>query len=226
MCELGRIDILLEINLHLQYMVSPRIGYMRQLINIFAYLKQHTRLWIVINPEWFEIDWIPINNEANPADSAMLLKLMYPDSEEPDPPNMPISLDESIQLTCFYDANHAGNAITRKSQTGIIIYANMTPIQWISKKQNTVESSTFGSEFIALKQATEIIKGLRYKLKMLGVPLEAPVRLMCDSQSVVMNSSLLSRISSKEETLFYRVPFSARSNSRQCDSYILGKIQN
>ena len=189
MCELGRIDILLEINLLSQYMVSPRIGHMRQLINIFAYLKRHTRSWIVINPERFEIDWIPINDEANPTDRAALLKSMYPDSDDPDPPNMPIPLGENIQLTCFCDANHAGNAITRRSQTGIIIYANMTPIQWISKKQNTVESSTFGSEFIALKQATEIIKGIRYKLKMLGVPLEGPARLMCDSQSVVMNSS-------------------------------------
>ena len=74
----------------------------------------------------------------------------------------------------------------------------MTPIQWIPKKQNTVESSTFGSEFITLKQATEIIKGLQYKLKMLGVPLEGPARLMCDSQSVVMNSSFPESVLKKE----------------------------
>ena len=68
-------------------------------------------------------------------------------------------------------------------------FANMTPINWVSKKQNIVELSTLDSEFIALKHATEIIKGLRYKLEMLGVPIEGPSRMLCDSQSAVMNSS-------------------------------------
>ena len=65
----------------------------------------------------------------------------------------------------------------------------MTPIQWISKRQNTVESSTFGSEFLALKHACELIKGLIYKIKMLGIPIEGPVRILCDNQSVVINGS-------------------------------------
>lgn len=189
MCELGRIDILLEISLLSQYMACPREGHLRQLLNIFAYLKRHDRSWIVFNPQKFDIDWVPIKDEADPATRAELMKTMYPDAVDPDPPNMPTPLGIAIQLTCFCDANHAGNVVTRRSQTGILIFANMTPINWISKKQNTVESSTFGSEFIALKHATEIIKGLRYKLKMLGVPLDGPTRMLCDSQSVVMNSS-------------------------------------
>ena len=65
----------------------------------------------------------------------------------------------------------------------------MTPIIWISKRQNTVESSTFGSEFLALKHATELIKGLRYKLKMLGIPIDGPARLLCDNEAVVINGS-------------------------------------
>ena len=189
MCELGRIDILLEISLLSQYMSSPREGHLRQLLNVFAYLKRHDRSWIVFNPEKFDIDWIPMKDEADPETRAQMMKSMYPDAEDPNPPNMPTPLGMAIQLTCFCDANHAGNVITRRSQTGILIFANMTPINWLSKKQNTVESSTFGSEFIALKHATEIIKGLRYKLKMLGVPIDGPTRMLCDSQSVVMNSS-------------------------------------
>ena len=50
----------------------------------------------------------------------------------------------------------------------------MAPVIWFSKKQNTIESSTFGSEFIALKIATELIEGLRYKLRMFGVPISGP----------------------------------------------------
>ena len=65
----------------------------------------------------------------------------------------------------------------------------MAPIQWYSKRQNTVESSTFGSEFVALRTAIEMSDGLRYKLKMLGVPVEGETRVLCDNQSVIKNGS-------------------------------------
>ena len=61
---------------------------------------------------------------------------------------------------------------------------NMMPVQWYWKKQNTIETSTFGSEFIALRIATELIEALRYKLRMFGVKLPGPARVFCDSESV------------------------------------------
>ena len=65
----------------------------------------------------------------------------------------------------------------------------MAPIIWLSKKQNTVKSSSVGAELVALKIATELIKLQRYKLRMIGVPLAGPARVMCDNQSVVISSS-------------------------------------
>ena len=70
-----------------------------------------------MNPKRFEIDWILINNEANPATCAKHLESMCPDSDDPDPPNMPIPLGGSTQISCFCNENHAGNVITRRSQT-------------------------------------------------------------------------------------------------------------
>ena len=35
---------------------------------------------------------------------------------------------------------------------------------WYSKRQNTVESSTFGSEFVVMHVAIEMIEGLRYEV--------------------------------------------------------------
>jgi hypothetical protein len=67
---------------------------------------------------------------------------------------------------------------------------NRAPILWFSKRQNTVETSTFGSEFVALRIATELIQGLRYKLRMMGVPLDGPANVFCDNQAVVLNASL------------------------------------
>jgi hypothetical protein len=49
---------------------------------------------------------------------------------------------------------------------------------WYSKAQATVESSTFGSEFIAKHQVTDMIEGLRYKLRMFGVPLEGSANVL------------------------------------------------
>jgi hypothetical protein len=66
---------------------------------------------------------------------------------------------------------------------------NNTPIQWYSKRQNTVEASTFGSEFNAMRVAIEMIEGLRYKLRMFGIPVEGPANVFCDNQGVVLNSS-------------------------------------
>jgi hypothetical protein len=52
---------------------------------------------------------------------------------------------------------------------------------WYSKRQNTVESSSFGSEFIALRIAKELIVALRYKLRMFGVPVHGPANVFCDN---------------------------------------------
>ena len=40
---------------------------------------------------------------------------------------------------------------------------------WYFKRQNMVETSTFRSEFVAMKQAVEILKGLKYKLWVIGI---------------------------------------------------------
>ena len=94
----------------------------------------------------------------------------------------------SVQTNAYIDADHAGNKITRKSQTGILIFCNMAPVIWYSKRQNTVETSTFGSEYIALRTGTEMIIALRYKLRMTGVPLDGPTNVFCDNESVVKSS--------------------------------------
>ena len=95
-----------------------------------------------------------------------------------------------VQLNCFVDADHAGNQITRRSHTGVLLFVCRAPIIWYSKRQNTVETSTFGSEFIAAKTATEMIQALRYKLRMMGIPIDGPTNMFCDNEAVVRNSTM------------------------------------
>ena len=114
------------------------------------------------------------------------------------PENAPPPRGESVYVGCYVDADHAGNLLTRESNTGIIIFVNNSPILWYSKSQSTVESSSFGSEFIALRIATEMIEGLRYKLRIFGVPINGPADVFCDNQSVVNNVSIPSSVLNKK----------------------------
>ena len=91
---------------------------------------------------------------------------------------------------CFVDASHGSDRVTRRSQTGILIFCNKAPILWHSKRQNTVEASTFGSEFQAMKNAIELIESLRYKLRMFGVPIDGSTNIFCDNEAVYKNTSL------------------------------------
>ena len=88
------------------------------------------------------------------------------------------------------DADHAGDKMTHRSHTGILLFCNLSPIQWYSKKQNTVESSTFGSEFVALRIATDLVESMRYKLRMFGIRVEGPAYTFCDNHGVVKKMSI------------------------------------
>ena len=55
---------------------------------------------------------------------------IYKNLAEELPLNMPEPRGYPVELTCFVDANHAGNVITRRPHTGIIIFVNNAPVQY------------------------------------------------------------------------------------------------
>ena len=87
------------------------------------------------------------------------------------------------------DSDHAGDKQTRPSRTGFLIYYNMALIIWLSKRQPTIERFIFGAEFAAMKHGIKALRGLRYKLQMMGVPLTVPSFIYGDNKSQVINSS-------------------------------------
>ena len=68
---------------------------------------------------------------------------------------MPDPQGKSVRITVYLDADHAHDVVTRRSVTGIFILLNNTPIKWVCKRQRTVETSTYGSELVAARVATE-----------------------------------------------------------------------
>jgi hypothetical protein len=88
----------------------------------------------------------------------------------------------------FVDSSHADDKLTRRSRTGYFIFLNMAPITWLSKKQATIETSIFGAEFVAMKVGVEHVRSLRYKLRMMGVPIDSIVHVYGDNMSVIHNT--------------------------------------
>src|SRR5687768_12211509 len=74
--------------------------------------------------------------------------------------------------------------------TGVLHILNATPIDWYSKKQATVETATYGSEFVAAKICVEQVVDLRNTLRYLGVPIGDLSYMFGDNESVVNSSSI------------------------------------
>ena len=114
-------------------MVNPRTGHLNQALHIFKYLDIQKENFIALDPTYVNLD-NPVNHLDLPEARAKVMKEYYLDAEEKIPPNSPKPRGKAIQINCFVDADHAGNLTTRQSHTGILIFLNMAPISWYSKR--------------------------------------------------------------------------------------------
>ena len=180
MVELGRIDMITEVSLLASQLANPREGHLEAAFHIYAYLKNKHNSRLVFDPTYPEID-MSIFKECD-------WKHFYGDIKEAIPLNAPKPRGKEVDLRMFVDSDHAGDSMTRRSRSGFLIYMNMAPIVWSSKKQSTIETSVFGAEFVALKNGMEVLRGLRYKLRMMGVRLSGPSFVYGDNMSVIHNT--------------------------------------
>ena len=152
---------------------------------VFWYLKKADLSRIV-----FDLSRMDVDERLFNVSSIDEWKGFYMDTKEPIPSNEPRSRDLSVKMTCYVDADHTCNRVTKRSHSKILIYIQNTPIIWYSKRQNTVEASSFGSELIALRIAIEMIESLRYKLRIFGVPIDGLTDIFCNKKSVVIKSTI------------------------------------
>ena len=125
------------------------------------------------------------------------MKEIYPEATEDIDPKFPEAYRDEIPITIFVDANWANDKKDRRSITGYIIYLGKTPIKWYSKKQSAIATSTYGSEFLALKTAIEEVTAIRYTLRSFGMKVETPTRVKCDKESFVKSSTLANSVLKK-----------------------------
>jgi hypothetical protein len=129
---------------------------------------------------------------------------LYVDVKEMVSYDAPVSRGKEVDLRLFFYSDHAGEQFTRRSRNWLVIYLNMAPIVWFSKRKPTVESSVFGAEFFAMKNWIETCRVLRYKLRMMGVALSGPTYVYGDNRSVVHNTQQPeSVLKKKSNSIFY-----------------------
>ena len=185
MVELGRVDICLEVSMMSSYLAMPRQGHLNQLYHIFAYLSKHYNAEMVFDPS------DPIIKESDfTCKDWTTTEFGHVVGKELLPPNMIEPRGMGFCIRAKVDADHAGDTATRRSRTGFIVYINSAPVYWLSKKQPSVESSSFGSEFVAMRSCCEYLRGLRYKLRMMGIPILGYCHVYGDNQSVLANTSV------------------------------------
>ena len=182
MVELGRIDIATEVSLLSSHSALPREGHMDAALHIMAYLGLHHNSRLCMDPTYPDID-----DEQFPV---MDWKEFYGEVTEPIPPNAPKPLGKPVDVRMFVDSDHAGDKQTRRSRSGFLIYVNTALVDWHSKRQATIETGVFGAEFVAMKTGVDTLRGLRYKLRMMGVAIDGATHVYGDNMSVIKNTSL------------------------------------
>jgi hypothetical protein len=178
--ELGRVDIIMEVSTLASFLAMPHEGHLEAMYHVYAYMKRKHNARLVLDPTY------------NDADEGLFVKCdwkeFYGDVKEPIPPNVPEPLGKEVDVKLCVDSSHADDQRVRRSRTGYFVFLNSALINWLSKKQATVESSVFGAEFEALKHGIGATRGIQYKLQMMGMPISGPTYVCCNNKSVVTNT--------------------------------------
>ena len=145
---IGRFDVHTAVMTLSGFRAAPRRGHMDRVRRIYGYLAKMRHAAIRIRTEEpdfselpnFEFDWS---------------KSVYGELHEQIPQDAPEPLGKFVTLSHYVDANLMHDMVTGRSITGILHLVNKTPIDWFSKKQATVETATYGSEFVAARTCVE-----------------------------------------------------------------------
>ena len=179
------------------FSVSPRVGHVELIKRVARYVICNPRNGTRYRTKLIDHS----HHEVTTHDWA---QSVYGNVQEQVPHDAPAPKGRLVRTTTYKDANLMHNLVNGRSCTGIIHFLNQTPIDSFSKRQAQVETATFGSEFVAARQAVEQITDLRYTLRMMGVPIDGPAWLFGDNKGVVDNATIPhSRLAKRWNALSY-----------------------
>jgi hypothetical protein len=194
--SLCRFDIQVAVMSLSRFRTAPREGHLERAKRVVGYLRKHPNGAIRFRTG------IPDYSGIEPPTFDWSQSIYGSPTEELG--DHPKPLGKAVRTTTFKDANLMHDLVTGRSASGIFHMVNKTPIGWFSKRQLTVETATYGSEFVAARLAVEQIQDLRITLRDLGVPLDGPAWLFGDNQSVLTSSTLPhSKLNKRHNALSY-----------------------
>ena len=197
---LGRFDIPAQVATMSRFKAAPRQGHMDRLKRIYSYdirTKEYASRFRTDQPDYSFL----------PDQDFEWTYSVYGNVQEILPDDMPEPLGKAVITTTTTDANLNHCLATGKSLTGYLHFVNKTPVDWYSKKQATVETATYSSEFVAAKTATEQIINIRQTLRYLGAPIATKSFSFGDNGSVVTSTTLPHSTLTKRHNIlaFHRV---------------------
>jgi hypothetical protein len=181
--SIGRLDITTAVMTLSGFRSMPRRGHLDRVKRVYGYLSKMKDGVIRLRTD--EPDYSGL-----PEQDLDWATTVYGNISELLPTDAPEPLGKYVTLTHYFDANLYHDMLTGRSVTGLLHLFNKTPIDWYSKKQATVETATYGSEFIAARTCVDQVIDLRNSLRYLGVPIRDRSYVFGDNQSMVNSASV------------------------------------
>ena len=182
----GQINIITSVMMMSRFRIAPRRAHLKCVQRIYQYLRNYKSMSIKFNTEMPDYSQFAV-------EQLDWGQHVYHPCKEDTPvgiPPEPTSKGKPVRMTTFFDVNLINDIITGRSCTGISHLLNKTPIDWLSKQKDTVETAMYGSEFVAGRIALDQIVDLRHTLWYLGVPLAGPLWLFGDNLSMINSSTV------------------------------------
>ena len=180
---IGRFDISVAVATLSSFRAQPRKGHLDRVKRIYGYLAKMRHATIRVRtaePDYSGLP-VPVFDWS---------RTVYGDIKEAIPSDVPEPLGKRVTFTHYFDANLMHDISTGRSMTGILHFINKMPIDWYAKKQATVETATYGSEFVAARTCVEQIIDLRLLLRYLGVPLNDVSYVFGDNKSMIDSATI------------------------------------
>ena len=198
--SLGRFDIAVHVMSLSRFRAQPRKGHLdraKRIVGYLLFLPDGAIRFRTGEPDFSslkdqEYDWT---------------RTVYSGACEQIPHDIPKPLGKHVQTTHYVDANLHHDLATGKAVTAALHFLNQTPIDAYTKRQSTVETATYGSEFVAARTAVDQIIDIRTTLRYLGVPIRDKSYMFGDNKSVVTSSTIPNSTISKRHHLasYHRV---------------------
>ena len=180
---IGRFDLATSVMTMSRFRAAPREGHLKRARRMVGYLVGTKHAAHVIRTE------LPNLSELK-ATHHDWSQSVYGDAKEEIPKDIPEPKGKPVRMVTYKDANLYHDMVTGRAVTGILHLLNGTLLDWFSKRQNTVETATYGSEFVAARTAVDQIVDIRLTLRYLGVPIIGESIMFGDNQSVVTSATI------------------------------------